>query len=119
MFIELSPQQLPLLDILRLLRQRRKVEAGAQLFVTEQLKAASAVLTQVGRCARACTPLQPHTCWTEHPCAPLSEPGLLYPPSRCLPASSWYQLCSVLSPKHAVFLSMVLHSQFPTAHCAA
>jgi hypothetical protein len=46
-YVELSPQQLPLLDIMRLLRQRRKVEAGAHLFVTDQLKAASAVLTQV------------------------------------------------------------------------
>jgi hypothetical protein len=46
-YIELSPQQLPLLDIMRLLRQRRKTEPGAQAFVTDQLKAASAVLTQV------------------------------------------------------------------------
>ena len=43
------PQQVTLLDLLRLLRQRRRVDPLAQQFVQEQLKAASVVVTQVRR----------------------------------------------------------------------
>ena len=45
--IELSPQQVSLIDVLRLLRQRRKQDPQAQLFVQEQLKVANVVVTQV------------------------------------------------------------------------
>ncbi|KAL6754122.1 hypothetical protein V8C86DRAFT_385072 [Haematococcus lacustris] len=46
-FVELGPQQLPLVDLLRILRQRRKTEASTQAFVTDKLREASAIITQV------------------------------------------------------------------------
>ncbi|GAX72663.1 hypothetical protein CEUSTIGMA_g119.t1 [Chlamydomonas eustigma] len=46
-FFELGPQQVSLLDLLRLIRQRRREEATAQDFVVEQLKHAEAIATQV------------------------------------------------------------------------
>ncbi|KAJ9528804.1 hypothetical protein QJQ45_000051 [Haematococcus lacustris] len=46
-FVELGPQQLPLVDLLRILRQRRKAEASTQAFVTDKLREASAIITQV------------------------------------------------------------------------
>ncbi|GFH20197.1 C2 domain-containing protein, partial [Haematococcus lacustris] len=46
-FVELGPQQLPLVDLLRILRQRRKAEASTQAFVTDRLREASAIITQV------------------------------------------------------------------------
>ena len=49
MFVELGPQQISLLDLLRLLRQRRKTDEEANTFVAQQLKRAEAVATQV-RC---------------------------------------------------------------------
>ncbi|KAG1670514.1 hypothetical protein FOA52_015379 [Chlamydomonas sp. UWO 241] len=46
-FVELGAQQVSLLDLLRLLRQRRKVEPNTQAFIIESLKTASAIVTQV------------------------------------------------------------------------
>jgi len=46
-FVALGPQQLSLLDLLRLLRQRRRTDPTANSFATDQLKAAAAVPTQI------------------------------------------------------------------------
>ncbi|KAF5834736.1 hypothetical protein DUNSADRAFT_8506 [Dunaliella salina] len=46
-FVALGPQQLSLLDLLRLLRQRRRTDPAANSFATDQLKAAAAVPTQI------------------------------------------------------------------------
>ena len=46
-FIELGTSQVSLLDLLRLLRQRRKNDADAAQFVVEQLKKAEPIVTQV------------------------------------------------------------------------
>lgn len=46
-FIELGTSQVSLLDLLRLLRQRRKADADAAQFVVEQLKKAEPIVTQV------------------------------------------------------------------------
>ena len=45
-FLELGAHQVSLLDLLRLLRQRRKEDEEAQLFVVEQLRRAEAIATQ-------------------------------------------------------------------------
>ena len=45
-FLELGAHQVSLLDLLRLLRQRRKEDEEAQVFVVEQLRRAEAIATQ-------------------------------------------------------------------------
>lgn len=46
-FIELGPSQISLLDILRILRQRRQDEDFTKAFVSEELERAEAVATQI------------------------------------------------------------------------
>lgn len=46
-FIELGTSQVSLLDLLRLMRQRRKVDVDSAQFVVEQLKKAEPIVTQV------------------------------------------------------------------------
>ncbi len=46
--MELGAQQLPLIDLLRLARQRRKAEPAAAAWAEQQLRASGPVITQVG-----------------------------------------------------------------------
>ncbi len=47
-YVQLSPQQLPMLDLLRLLRARRKTEPAAAAWADQQLKDNGANLDKVG-----------------------------------------------------------------------
>ena len=63
-FVELGSQQISLLDLLRLLRQRRRRDEEANAFVGSQLKRAEAVATQVWThtCGPGCGPKGVKTC---------------------------------------------------------